>query len=153
MEEWTISAAWCGRWSSLHDDPALRSILVKFAEEFVDAGLERADEQHGFVAAVDDLFPIEVIALEFFRRFIQIPHHELGLDAGGHRQLGRLEPVILDGQGIGGFASRRGRADQYGNGGRPAEQTSELKSLMRTSYAVFCFEKKVTQAAHVIHCN
>src|SRR3546814_2477621 len=27
---------------------------------------------------------------------------------------------------------------------RPEEHTSELQSLMRTSYAVFCFDKKIT---------
>src|SRR3546814_4638283 len=35
-----------------------------------------------------------------------------------------------------------GRADHPAGGGRSAEQTSELQSLMRISYAVFCLKKK-----------
>src|SRR3546814_18832496 len=31
---------------------------------------------------------------------------------------------------------------QRGNGGRSEEHTSELQSLMRSSYAVFCLKKK-----------
>src|SRR3546814_7203784 len=38
-----------------------------------------------------------------------------------------------------GFAARTGRAD------RSEEHTSELQSLMRISYAVFCLKKKKTQ--------
>src|SRR3546814_7096760 len=46
----------------------------------------------------------------------------------------------------------------YGVGPRPAreprseEHTSELQSLMRTSYAVFCLKKKNNQS-HFITCN
>src|SRR3546814_3958584 len=35
-------------------------------------------------------------------------------------------------------------------GGRSEEHTSELQSLMRISYAVFCLKKK-NQAIHIIH--
>src|SRR3546814_6620391 len=34
--------------------------------------------------------------------------------------------------------------DEYANGGRSEEHTSELQSLMRISYAVFCLKKKKT---------
>src|SRR3546814_8912488 len=34
------------------------------------------------------------------------------------------------------------RAERHGNGGRSAQHTSELQSLMRRSYAVFCLKKK-----------
>src|SRR3546814_7339967 len=35
---------------------------------------------------------------------------------------------------------------------RSEEQTSELQSLMRTSYAVFCFKnKQITQSTHLSH--
>src|SRR3546814_7861563 len=40
---------------------------------------------------------------------------------------------------------RQGRFDQHGRGrheSRSEEHTSELKSLMRNSYAVFCLKKK-----------
>src|SRR3546814_8209549 len=33
----------------------------------------------------------------------------------------------------------------FGNGGRSEEHTSELQSLMRISYAVFCLKKKTKQ--------
>src|SRR3546814_2335253 len=35
-----------------------------------------------------------------------------------------------------------------GEGARSEEHTSELQSLMRTSYAVFCLIKKITQHNH-----
>src|SRR3546814_8876506 len=35
-----------------------------------------------------------------------------------------------------------------GEGGRSAEHTSELQSLMRISYAVFCLTKKTTTTQH-----
>src|SRR3546814_3181471 len=34
-------------------------------------------------------------------------------------------------------------------GVRSEEHTSELQSLMRISYAVFCLKKKITQAQHI----
>src|SRR3546814_21093678 len=37
---------------------------------------------------------------------------------------------------------RRPRDDEMGDGRRPEEHTSELQSLMRISYAVFCLKKK-----------
>src|SRR3546814_10077716 len=35
--------------------------------------------------------------------------------------------------------------DDHAGGGRSEEHTSELQSLMRISYAVFCLKKKTTQ--------
>src|SRR3546814_1992605 len=35
--------------------------------------------------------------------------------------------------------------DRFGSGGRSEEHTSELQSLMRISYAVFCLKKKKQQ--------
>src|SRR3546814_1347421 len=47
-----------------------------------------------------------------------------------------------------GRAQRDGRCrigvDQYLGGARSEEHTSELQSLMRISYAVFCLKKKIT---------
>src|SRR3546814_3090623 len=34
---------------------------------------------------------------------------------------------------------------------RSEEHTSELQSLMRISYAVFCLKKKITQTLHVLY--
>src|SRR3546814_2157262 len=36
-------------------------------------------------------------------------------------------------------------------GGRSEEHTSELQSLMRNSYAVFCLKKKKTKQRKIIH--
>src|SRR3546814_3089376 len=36
---------------------------------------------------------------------------------------------------------------------RSEEHTSELQSLMRISYAVFCLKKKTTQEDHKLICN
>src|SRR3546814_9421152 len=46
-----------------------------------------------------------------------------------------------------------GRQRRNDPGGRSEEHTSELQSLMRISYAVFCLKKKnkITQAADTIH--
>src|SRR3546814_3112337 len=50
-----------------------------------------------------------------------------------------------------------GAADIYGNafhGNRSEEHTSELQSLMRNSYAVFCLKKKLTyHTITVVHCT
>src|SRR3546814_4699149 len=39
-------------------------------------------------------------------------------------------------------------AKPRGGGGRSEEHTSELQSLMRISYAVFCLQKKTNQKSH-----
>src|SRR3546814_2665643 len=38
-------------------------------------------------------------------------------------------------------------------GGRSEEHTSELQSLMRTSYAVFCLKKKITRTHQLVNSN
>src|SRR3546814_4083665 len=48
---------------------------------------------------------------------------------GRHGRTGRARPV--DARGV-----------RYGGAGRSEEHTSELQSLMRISYAVFCLKKK-----------
>src|SRR3546814_3368472 len=63
---------------------------------------------------------------------------------GGHR-LGLPDPVRRDGGAAG---HGRGTADDRRGGdlpGRSEEHTSELQSLMRISYAVFCLQKKTHQ--------
>src|SRR3546814_10058545 len=57
-------------------------------------------------------------------------HNETG------RQLRKLRPVCEAG------ASESGRLDQRCLSQRSEEHTSELQSLMRISYAVFCLKKK-----------
>src|SRR3546814_9602611 len=73
--------------------------------------------------------------------FLRLPVGELRLDLGlhridieiAHREDGRARwPIILPIKFDEAFARRR----------RSEEHTSELQSLMRTSYAVFCLKKK-----------
>src|SRR3546814_3661808 len=68
--------------------------------------------------------------------------------------LGRLRRVKGGGRGAGQMLGRRDRIDAgarrhrrsgpdaHGDAGRSEEHTSELQSLMRISYAVFCLKKK-----------
>src|SRR3546814_8946203 len=62
------------------------------------------------------------------RRAVAAAHREHGLLGGDHRD-----------PGAGAVRHR------HLHGGRSEEHTSELQSLMRTSYAVFCLKKKNTQ--------
>src|SRR3546814_3104978 len=60
--------------------------------------------------------------------------------------------------GIPGFGSVSGSLRGYGSGGivasfRSEEHTSELQSLMRTSYAVFCLKKKKKAINHATSYN
>src|SRR3546814_3228657 len=50
----------------------------------------------------------------------------------------------------GGDPRARGGASQF-TPGRSEEHTSELQSLMRISYAVFCLKKKNTNQTHTTH--
>src|SRR3546814_7562599 len=51
--------------------------------------------------------------------------------------------------GIGGHEGIAGDPDQPAVEGRSEEHTSELQSLMRISYAVFCLKKKKTTKARI----
>src|SRR3546814_1267790 len=49
--------------------------------------------------------------------------------------------------------STRVRASRFTTSTRSEEHTSELQSLMRTSYAVFCLKKKKNTYQSLIHIN
>src|SRR3546814_9737969 len=60
----------------------------------------------------------------------------------GGKSLGRVDPLA---QGLAHVRQRAGeQPDLVSAGGRSEEHTSELQSLMRISYAVFCLKKKTT---------
>src|SRR3546814_9702822 len=67
-----------------------------------------------------------------------------------HERPGRADHRIVarHRQGDGGGDGRAGRkgGDFEPQAGRSEEHTSELQSLMRISYAVFCLKKKTTQS-------
>src|SRR3546814_3269240 len=48
---------------------------------------------------------------------------------------------------------RRGAAAAGLDAGRSEEHTSELQSLMRISYAVFCLTKKIHHKTNILRCN
>src|SRR3546814_4908312 len=55
----------------------------------------------------------------------------------------RLQPVRLHGEAVG-----PALGDAFGEQVRSEEHTSELQSLMRISYAVFCLKKKKHKTVH-----
>src|SRR3546814_3370057 len=59
-------------------------------------------------------------------------------DGGASGRASRLTAVELDGS----RAELEGRENAIDGGPRSEEHTSELQSLMRSSYAVFCLKKK-----------
>src|SRR3546814_3454128 len=98
----------------------------------------------------DTLFPYTTL----FRSFAQ--HHALGAFDGLFQRPAAegVDPEFVD------F-----RADGFGVGGldivqhlveavaRSEEHTSELQSLMRTSYAVFCLKKKTDNINYELHLD
>src|SRR3546814_3648763 len=60
--------------------------------------------------------------------------------------------VLKKGDVVGGSLNAQYPADDRQNGRRSEEHTSELQSLMRISYAVFCLKKKIlTIKTHLIY--
>src|SRR3546814_8598636 len=71
-------------------------------------------------------------------------HEEGGEEEGRARIAGIGRTEVHGRQRMG--APRHAHA--RGTGGRSEEHTSELKSLMRISYAVFCLKKKIITTTH-----
>src|SRR3546814_7509989 len=65
----------------------------------------------------------------------QRPAHEAPREPEGPQRSAGLEAARL-------FESEAAARSQRSRRGRSGEHTSELQSLMRTSYAVFCLQKK-----------
>src|SRR3546814_4106065 len=82
--------------------------------------------------------------------------HRIGLDhaAGGRLPAGATVGLTLAGparaQRHPGSTGDRGSAGDTGCATRSEEHTSELQSLMRISYAVFCLQKKKTNTTFII---
>src|SRR3546814_3975889 len=72
----------------------------------------------------------------------------LGRPLTGTPSLGRdlaiVDPLLVARLVAEALLSRLHRSGPGGAGDRSEEHTSELQSLMRTSYAVFCLKKKTT---------
>src|SRR3546814_6594899 len=72
----------------------------------------------------------------------------------GHRRHARGAPGGDDGHDGERHDDRDGNEPRHGEHGRSEEHTSELQSLMRISYAVFCLKKKkkrITALEIIIH--
>src|SRR5690606_6827348 len=80
----------------LDDDLALRRRLIEFAEERIGARLQRIEIENTLAAARDDLLAVKLGGLEFLRRRVEIPDHQLDLLACRKFKLSRIEFVILD---------------------------------------------------------
>src|SRR3546814_7014238 len=84
--------------------------------------------------------------------------HEVGIEPAEHRDVAPREADLLlrlaqgagFGVGIAGVDAAAGKADLAAvvRQVRSEEHTSELQSLMRISYAVFCLKKKTKKTEH-----
>src|SRR3546814_3055045 len=88
-------------------------------------------------AAIQDLYSDKLIAVD-------------------KRQEGRLASIWWDDaewtiEGIGTYKGPEGALDLANNVLRSEEHTSELQSLMRISYAVFCLKKTKTNKQYTTH--
>src|SRR3546814_1475018 len=73
------------------------------------------------------------------------------LFGGVHRIVPIARTAALDRVGLVGVAGKRDHRHRLGGrAGRSEEHTSELQSLMRISYAVFCLKKKKTTSTTMI---
>src|SRR3546814_2679273 len=66
-------------------------------------------------------------------------------------QPGGVGAPVTSGSGGAGQAGHREQGGKTRLRGSSEEHTSELQSLMRISYAVFCLEKQITKDTQIIH--
>src|SRR3546814_5453638 len=93
----------------------------------------------------DTLFPYTTLFRSLHRAQAAFEAHQRGgpLDANALGQLGRRQRRPGRAQRLeNGFARGHVGVEVGGRFGRSEEHTSELQSLMRISYAVFCLKKK-----------
>src|SRR3546814_4273447 len=92
----------------------------------------------------DTLFPYTTLFRSAMRRrlLVRDPFHRafVGTDGRASQRLDHLPRALGIGDPFGVEVVRAGR-----HAGRSEEHTSELQSLMRISYAVFCLKKKKKQ--------
>src|SRR3546814_6579743 len=98
------------------------------------------------VVEVDDNFCVRArvehmpARLEFGAQLDEV--EDLAVEHRPHRACGVVDRLVAGGQ----VDDRKSRVRQADAGfGRSEEHTSELQSLMRISYAVFCLKKKKKQ--------
>src|ERR1700746_3773136 len=79
---------------------AARRIGIEVAEELVAAGLERSDIDRDLAAARYHFLAMKLDAFEFLGRSVEILDHQRDLLTRGNLELGGLEAVLPDGEGI-----------------------------------------------------
>src|SRR3546814_7277740 len=86
-------------------------------------------------------------------RLVKVFLRGAGLAAGGKVQRAPGRP-LHDRRGVEVHQRhRRVRVPAAAIGARSEEHTSELQSLMRISYAVFCLKKKTQTTTHIVSCQ
>src|SRR3546814_7173470 len=80
----------------LRDQRALRGGDVELSKERVAPWFERPDPHRDAELGADDLFPIQLVAFEFFGAVVAVLDHQFHLLPGWHDQLGRYEKMIFD---------------------------------------------------------
>src|SRR3546814_6453306 len=103
-----------------------------------EAALERHDRRHRLAGVVAEAFERHQEAAPGPVRVHQV--------ARGARQREPAPREFVPGEQFAGVALARGGDIRMA---RSEEHTSELQSLMRISYAVFCLKKKTTNTTHV----
>src|SRR3546814_2096265 len=91
----------------------------------------------------DTLFPYATL-------FRSLRHDEGGVAPVHHQVLARVPDAVAEG----GVVPVQLAVQNLGVGiQRSEEHTSELQSLMRISYAVFCLKKKQSNINNILHCH
>src|SRR3546814_3604512 len=77
------------------------------------------------------------------------------IEAGAFGEIRHLLHIGIGGSALGPdlLVDALGRHDRRYDVARSEEHTSELQSLMRISYAVFCLNKKKTSSLHILTTN
>src|SRR3546814_6477560 len=98
----------------------------------------------------DTLFPYTTLFRSDVRELGMFDHGQRRFDHCGALVRIRLATRLGE-PGVGNFPPAFGRNRRQALEQRSEEHTSELQSLMRISYAVFCLKKKKNTANHIQH--
>src|SRR3546814_962337 len=95
----------------------------------------------------DTLFPYTTLFRSIGYKICDLPEANKPAAFAGCTRFGNSPALITPYQTLTSNPERVETIDNFAGGGRSEEHTSELQSLMRISYAVFCLKKK----KHIYH--